>query len=192
MRRSNDAYYSPANAATELLQEIGPLMRETTYGTVCDPAAGRGALLDAVALELPDYTWQERIGYEIDPQSAAYMAKHPHNVVEGDFLKLTSGPAVDLFIANPPFSLAQQFVTKMLADRGPYTTVACLLRLGFLGSAKRHAWWKANPPDAIRVLSNRPSFTGDGHSDNSEYGWLLWTRGLERKVDAFGWYGSAR
>jgi hypothetical protein len=33
-----------------------------------------------------------------------------------------------------------------------------LLRLNFLASAKRRAWWKAHEPSALFVLSERPSF----------------------------------
>lgn len=199
-RIAGDRYYTPRAAAQELLREIGPLLTETTYGVVVDPAAGRGALLDAVALELPNYTAQERIGYEIDHEAAAYMRKHPHNVIEGDYLSLTSGPEVAFYISNPPFSLAQEFVTKMLDERGPYTIVACLLRLGFLASAKRAAWWQEYHPPALRILSKRPSFTGDGKTDATDYAWMVWLPQDTRSgalgergasFEPLGWYSGA-
>lgn len=197
-RRANDAYYTPRAAAQELLQELAPLLAETTYGVVVDPACGRGALLDAVALELPKYKWEERIGYEIDPDAAAYTRKHPHGVIGVDYLTTNVGPQVDLFISNPPFSLSHEFVTKMLDERGPYTYVACLLRLGFLGSQKRADWWRAHTPDALRILSKRPSFTDDGRTDNSEYAWYVWIPssqyrdhdGHDARVAPLGWYGG--
>lgn len=189
MRREGDRYYTPRSAAAEMLREIAPLLTETTYGIVVDPACGRGARLDAAAMELPNYHWMERVGYETDPQAAAYVRKHPHSVIEGDFLNLTSGPVVDLFIANPPYSLAQQFVEKMLDERSPYTIVACLLRLGFLASQKRHDWWQARKPSALRVLSARPSFTGDGKTDATEYAWYIWLP-EGRELPALGWYGG--
>lgn len=193
MRRERDAYYTPRDAATEMLREFGPLVTETTYGIAVDPACGRGALLDAVAAELPDtFTAQERVGYEIDPQAAAYTRKHPHQVIEGDYLNLTSGPNVAFFIANPPFSLAQEFVSKMLDERGPYTMVACLLRLGFLASQKRYGFWQWNRPDALRILSKRPSFTGDGKTDNSEYAWYLYLpTGEQGRLPTLGWYNGS-
>jgi len=198
MRRANDSYYTPRDAATELLRELAPLLAETTYGCVVDPACGRGALLDAVALEMPQYKWNERIGYELEPEAAAYTRKHPHSVIEGDYLNLTSGPQVDLFISNPPYSLAQEFVTKMLDERGPYTYVACLLRLGFLASQKRAAWWQERKPDALRILSKRPSFTANGKTDATEYAWYVWIpRSQYRdsflndvRMDTLGWYGG--
>ena len=162
-RRENDHYPTPPAAVDELLKELNP-----AWGYVCDPAAGDGALLDAA---LAEYT-PER-GYLAIEVDRAH--KPPHYVLYADYLTLP--PSVDppaLFICNPPYALAQEFVTKMLAERGPDTIVAALLRLGFLGSRKRHEWWKENHPHAIRILSKRPSFTGDGKTDNSEYMWAIW------------------
>ena len=189
-RDALDRYFTPRAAAQELLRELAPRLTETTYGYVVDPAAGRGALLDAAALELPDYKWSERVGYEIDADAAAYMRKHPHNVKEIDFLTAPSdGAMVDLYISNPPYSLGQEFVQKMLDDRGPYSIVACLLRLGFLASQKRTEFWRANPPSALRILSARPSFTGDGKTDNSDYAWYIWIPPERRfGIATLGWY----
>lgn len=77
----------------------------------------------------------------------------------------------EFIITNPPFSLAQEFVTHSLevADE-----TMLLLRLNFLGSQKRKDWWKAHEPDAIFVLSSRPDFTGGG-GDSCEYGWFAWS-----------------
>ncbi len=49
-----------------------------------------------------------------------------------------------------------------------------LLRVGFLGSSERLAFWSsvdANP--ALRVLPERPSFDGVG-TDSSTYAWFVW------------------
>jgi hypothetical protein len=81
---------------------------------------------------------------------------------------------VDLIITNPPFSIALDFLTQSL---GESQTVCYLLRLGFLGSIDRHAFWKANPLTHLAVISEkgRPSFTGKG-TDNSEYAWFIWDK----------------
>ena len=50
--------------------------------------------------------------------------------------------------------------------------VVMLLRINFLGSKKRYGFWKKNPPQAMYVLSKRPSFTGKG-TDATEYAWFV-------------------
>jgi hypothetical protein len=80
--------------------------------------------------------------------------------------------SVDLIITNPPFSLAQEFITHSIARAN---TVFMLLRLNYLGSIKRYEWWKNNPPVALYVLSKRPSFTGSG-TDATDYAWFVWDK----------------
>lgn len=85
-----------------------------------------------------------------------------------DFLK--DNTVRGCIITNPPFSLAHEFIAHA---RRHSPEVVMLLRLNFLGSIKRHDWWTKNEPDAIYVLSQRPSFTGGG-TDSTEYAWFAW------------------
>jgi hypothetical protein len=55
-------------------------------------------------------------------------------------------------------------------------TVVYLLRLNFLGSAKRKPFWDAHPPTHLLTITPRPSFVNGG-SDSCEYGWFCWDRG---------------
>lgn len=82
------------------------------------------------------------------------------------------GSQVDLIITNPPFSIAQEFISHATKHAD---TVFMLLRLNFLGSIKRYEWWKANTPTALYVLSKRPSFTGSG-TDATDYAWFVWDK----------------
>ena len=84
----------------------------------------------------------------------------------------TTFPSVDLILTNPPFSLAQEFITKALTEAN---TVIMLLRLNFLGAQKRFSFWKDNEPTSLYVLSKRPSFTGAG-TDSTEYAWFVWDK----------------
>lgn len=169
-RHPDDFYPTPKVAITELWAELEPRLNEHPW--IVDPAAGDGALLRAAPTD------GVRSGVEIDAGRAAALEQDGFDVECADYLQYPiryvpwEGP--DLYISNPPFSLAQEFIAKMLYERGPETVVAALLRVGFLGSRKRHEWWKTHKPDAIRVLSARPSFTGDGKTDNSEYAWFIW------------------
>jgi hypothetical protein len=76
----------------------------------------------------------------------------------------------DLILTNPPFSLAKEFIDHSL----PRCKVCImLLRINYLGSITRHAWWKEHKPTALHVLSKRPSFTGTG-TDATDYAWYVW------------------
>lgn len=100
-------------------------------------------------------------------------------ITEGTDFFEWSGP-VDLILTNPPFSLAQEFISHSLANAA---CVIMLLRLNFLASIKRYDWWKQRPPTALHVLSKRPSFTGSG-TDATDYAWFVWdsTNRLDRGV----------
>jgi len=90
-----------------------------------------------------------------------------------DFLKDESMRS--FIITNPPFSLGAEFVAHSLAHA---TETMFLLPLNFLGSQKRAELFRRNEPDAIFVLSNRPSFGLNKHgkkgTDSNEYGWFYW------------------
>jgi len=77
---------------------------------------------------------------------------------------------VDLIFTNPPYSIALEFIEKALQHAD---TVIMLLRINFLGAQKRHTFFSNNEPDALYVLSKRPSFTGKG-TDSTEYAWYVW------------------
>lgn len=91
-----------------------------------------------------------------------------------DLFKFTEWPegGYDIALTNPPFSLAWE----MLHFLWPHVADICfLLRLNFLGSAKRHPWLQQHQPN-VYVLPNRPSFSknkeGKRGTDSIEYGWF--------------------
>lgn len=90
-------------------------------------------------------------------------------------------PRFDFIITNPPFSLAQEFVEKSLTLAN---CVVMLLRLNFLASSKRKAFWERNEPTAIHVLTKRPSFTGKG-TDATDYAWFVWDSTGRQKRGVF-------
>lgn len=80
--------------------------------------------------------------------------------------------STDLILSNPPFSLAKEFIEHSVSNS---ETVMMLLRLNFLGSKARHNWWNINKPTSLYILSQRPSFTGEG-TDSTEYAWFVWDK----------------
>lgn len=100
-----------------------------------------------------------------------------------DYLATKYNP-VDFVITNPPYSLAQEFVEKSLTEA---PVVVMLLRLGFLESLKRKEFWEKNPLTSLIILSKRPSFTEDGKTDGSGYGWFLWDKQNMLNLKPFYW-----
>ena len=150
IHRSPDDFYSTPAWCTERLLRRLPEPR-----TVLEPCAGTGAIVDVVRA-----TWPNAIvgAIELDPFRALES-----NAFCSDYLAVAPGP-YDLIITNPPYDRAQEFVERALTHAG---TVAMLLRLGFLASQKRRAFWIDHPAD-MYVLPERPSFLTacacrDGH-----------------------------
>lgn len=165
-RREHDFYATPEWCTRALFEHL-PMLQERP---VLDPCAGDGAILKVAqtygvathGIELRDVPmpegattwWAGRDALEVAPSTprAQYWAG-PLNLV-----------------TNPPYSLAQEFIE---AWRERVRFSAWLLRLNFLGSQKRAAWFRQRPPARVLILPRRPSFTG-GATDSCEYAWMVW------------------
>ena len=130
-RVENDKYNTPALTINSLLD----VLRIEPYYTFLEPCRSTGTIYNALHLPTRQKLWAE-IDYGID----YLVTPYPHS---------------DLIITNPPFSLALEFLRKSLTEAD---SVWYLLRLNFLGSQKRKAFWNANPPTHVLVLSERPCF----------------------------------
>lgn len=162
-RQPNDAYVTPS-WCTDLACYW--LSRHITAPTVVlDPCAGSGAILDCVRDKWPQC---KTIGLDIAPIRPG--------IEKCDALTV-EWPEHDLIVMNPPYSKAEEFVVKALGYPGP---VAALLRLSFLASRKRGAFWRMHPDCTVLVLAKRPSFVG-GQTDSCDYAWFVWDRDFGRR-----------
>jgi len=127
---TNEFYPTPSYTVQALLNELD----FTKYSSFHEPCKGSGAILDLIPSKL---------------------IKSHCELTEGTDYLSTSVPPVDLIITNPPFSLAQKFITKSLTEAN---TVIYLLRLNYLGSQARKKFWGTNPPTHLFVLAKRPKF----------------------------------
>lgn len=154
-RAENDYYPTPPESVFALLDEIGPI----TSSPILEPCAGDGAIVRAVNhwMEFHGHATPEWIAYDIKPR--ADWIRH------GDGLCLMDD--APMIISNPPFNLAEEFVRSF--ESIPRSI--WLLRLLFLGSAKRAEWLRRLKPN-VYVLPDRPSFTGNGKTDMTEYAWF--------------------
>jgi hypothetical protein len=112
------------------------------------------------------------IGFEIDEERFKIVeSKKYHSSMHCDALTESSTLwAADVIIMNPPYKLAMEFVEHAIESAG---VTVCLLRLAFLASQKRAAFWREHPAD-VYVLPKRPSFTGGG-TDSTDYAWFVWS-----------------
>lgn len=98
-----------------------------------------------------------------------------------------SGP-IDNVVTNPPYNLASEMVPHLLSVTSG--KVALLLRLAFLESKRRFPMFKATPPSAVYVFSERLSMAPAGQTVQGggtiSHGWFVWTRGHAGGT-ALGW-----
>lgn len=181
-----DQYPTPAWCVRRLLETDALPLPGSASGMNrwLDPCAGRGNLIAVVnewyksknKITVPGSTdgvipaWRS---VEID---GFLHRENPYNCLLGDFLRPDTLPSAyteaDVIITNPPYSLAQEFIEASLRCA---KIVAMLLRLNFLASETRHAFFEKHGMPDVYVLPNRPSFVG-GKTDATEYAWMVWDR----------------
>jgi hypothetical protein len=86
--------------------------------------------------------------------------------------KMHLADCIDAVITNPPYTLAAEFILRC-RRLAPQAEIAMLLRLGFLESKSREAFWDFMGAADLYVLPDRPSFRGGG-SDSATYAWFVW------------------
>lgn len=170
VRVDADNYATPAWCVHRLLDRV-----ELPRGDWLDPCAGEGAIIKACdAWGVHAVRWRAfELRQECRPLlSAVTMASRYVNWLG---MKPRT-PRFDVILTNPPYSLAMEFVEQSIRHA---RTVAMLLRLNFVASHRRHAFFSKLMPD-VYVLPNRPSFTGGG-TDATEYAWFVWREAANRR-----------
>ena len=167
IRHPHDEYITPPWCVKRFLEKY-ELPRNRLF---FDPCASRGELLSAVHALRPDLFLY---GVEINPdceQALRCAVRYFDRYWIGDFLKILAPvtPSASVVMTNPPYSLAEQFITHALRFS---TVVIMLLRVNFLAGKDRHDFTATTNP-GVFVLPNRPSFNGWG-SDGTEYAWFVY------------------
>jgi hypothetical protein len=166
VRVASDFYPTPAACVARLLEVVNL----PSDGLWLEPAAGDGAIIRAIG----ERRW---IAIEIREECrlalGGLLFDHPGSSVGiADFLSEPVRNDYRVVITNPPYSLALEFIKRSF-QVAPNAWIVMLLRLNFAASQKRAAFMRAFPPD-VYVLPNRPSFTGTGKTDATEYAWFIW------------------
>jgi hypothetical protein len=114
------------------------------------------------------------VGYDLEAPPSPKGAL----LITDDFLTRDIAAPGAAVVMNPPFKLAKEFIRKAnsITSGG---TVCALLRLAFLGSSTKRIDL-VGPGSTLRrviVMARRPSFSGDGKTDATDYAWFVWGPG---------------
>jgi SAM-dependent methyltransferase len=199
-RVENDAYETPAPLALAICRRIAEMIEPPRR--VIDAGAGTGIFCAAARLTWPG---AQIAAVDLDPgHEAICRLRGAANFHAGDFLALA--PEVigraDLVLGNPPYSLAEEFIRHAwmaFLDRDAPArwlgSICFLLRGGFRAGAGR--WGNGGlfdlaPPRASWPVVPRPSFSGDGKTEGTEYEIMLWTVGHAGGVTPLRWERAAK
>lgn len=167
-------FSTPRWAVDRLLERFPvPLRAE-----VLEPFAGQGAIIRAIharrrrpSVPTPITAW------EIDPEFGRPLLDPDLHVLAsiGDMFELAKEHTgilwpFDMVVTNPPFKIAAQAL-PVLQRLAP--VVVMLLRVGWLGSAKRQPMLAGNMPEQALMLPDRISFDGEG-SPSDYHAWMIW------------------
>lgn len=172
-RKANDNYPTPAPLARLGWQIAQRYVAGRTRLDVCEPGCGDAQpFLWAATGSDPRVVGLD--GCDVRPVQAQHalfrVAQRDWTLpdAEGD-----PGPW-DVIITNPPFSITEAFARRALGRLAPGGVLVLLARLSFLASAARRGFWAEHPLTELAVIRPRPSFTGDGGCDTSEYAFCTW------------------
>lgn len=138
-----EAYATPRWAVESILDV------ELTTRDILDPCAGLGVMgevcsergLRVEAVDIVD--WREHF-------PRAFMSVEPDII---DFFSLRTDLSNHTVIMNPPFSLAEKFVSyaQILGAR----KIICFQRQAWRESVTRRLWWDSNAPSRVWVCGAR-------------------------------------
>lgn len=179
-RNPHDFYPTPPS----LCRAVIDALRIDQPSRILDPGAGSGTWGAAARRRWGD---TEITGIELRPVPKPEEYNH---WIDMDYLIGYKGGGFDLVIGNPPYGdLAEQFIRRSLAALRPGGILIQLLRLAFLGSDDRGSGlWQEFPTKEIWVLSRRPSFTGDGKTDATNYAMFVWQAGEKPPKCDLTWF----
>lgn len=157
------------------------LAPSTGHLTCREPAANRGHMVRPL---------QEYFGHV----EASDIFDYGAGFTVQDYLFGPPPPLVDWTITNPPFRLAEQFITRALATSTQ--GVAMIVRSAFLEGVGRYRnIFNKRPPSKIlqfseRVVMHKGKLSAKG-STATAYCWIIWDQRAPRPTE-FGWIPPCR
>lgn len=167
-RRPQDFYPTPDYTTRSFLRKFDI----SGYNTILEPCSGDGAIVKV----LNEFTGPNTRVITNEIRSNCNSDYNGDFSIDQNMLDTLKQEQPDLIITNPPYNLAQEFVSNSLEILKPMGVVVMLLRVNFMGAQKRHAWWQTINLKGLYVLSERPKFLGKGKgTDATEYAWFVFS-----------------
>ncbi len=162
-----DAYITPDPVASLCVAQLP--RSQVLRPVILEPSVGGGAFARAARAH---FGTCHITGVDLDP--APFGMVDCDFFIHSDWMHALIPERPDWIIGNPPYKHAEEHIRQAFRFQA---TAGCafLLRLGFLATAKRHDFWREFAPTEVCVLQDRPSFTGDGKTDGSEYAFFIWS-----------------
>lgn len=178
-RHAADFYSTPTWLIESVFNAILPeLSSQEKSGIWLEPCIGDGVIIKTANKIIPGIKWHGIDIRESSIEETKNLVSYSKCI---DFLEYFPRKPYELIITNPPFLLAQEFIEHSLKISN---RVIMLLRINYASGAKRRDFFHNFPPH-VRVSPHRPSFTGNGKTDSTDYAWFDWTKG--QKVGKISW-----
>lgn len=195
-RRESDNYQTPLKLAQAICTRLAGVMPAPK--SIMEPSAGLGRFVMASRESWPN---ADITAVELREECEEPLKKcEPTRICMGlwETVDLSSAPVPDLIVGNPPYENAQQHLELSLARvRQPKVSgiiigdlplggyVAFLLRMAFLNSQARvrTLWDLQKGFRYLMPLAQRPSYTGDGKSEHSEYAVYVFQNGYKGNAE---------
>lgn len=170
--RQDDDFYTTDPVAVEALLKKLQELKISVPATIIETSVGAGHIAHVF----------ERYGCKVEAYDIVDRG-YPGTIVQ-DFLSLDKLRCKNekMFVQNPPYKQALEFIKRSLdfCRSGEY--VCALLKIQFLESIKRYdELFRSAPPKYIVVFSRRTTCLKEGkvlqHSSAMCFAWFIWQKG---------------
>lgn len=155
-RQTLDFYPTPADVTIALMDyfKFKPDCR------ILEPACGDGSMSKVL----------ESYGYRV---TSSDLRDSGYGTPDVDFMGSYGDAKFNAVITNPPFNVAEKFITHSLTI-APF--VAMVLKSQYWHAKKRQDLFHNHPPSYVMPLTWRPDFLGGGAS-MMDVIWTVWIKG---------------
>lgn len=175
---------TPCWATRALIEEVLHINNIPTHEmTVWEPAANRGFMVKPLEEYFGSVMATDKYDYGLYP-TLDFLSVSPHEA-----------PPVEFIITNPPFSQAEEFITKSLSIA---TVGVCMLtRTSFLEGKRRfdNLFSKWPPTLVCQFVERVPMVKGRASKSATtatSYCWLVWDVRIEPRLPTFLWIPPCR
>lgn len=168
-----DYYRTPIADIEKFLSELDNVVTIDMDRCTLDPASG-GDLKNPMSYPVALHNY-----YRVSLENIRTIDIREDSLAERkcDYLSIKLDYKPYVIITNPPFNHALEFIQKALNDVEENGYVIMLLRLNFLETKTRKAFFDKYMPEYIFVHHKRMSFIEGSGTDSVAYAHYVWRKG---------------